>query len=133
MEDFNINQFKKFDANGLTRVVDKITLTQSNQINFPAAFYKFNELSGKKVAVLYYDNDNKRIAIEFSDDENNKQGFRLNLSRGGDYGAYIAAKAFLSSNKIDLNKYAGRYSYNKQISDEKTFFVIKLSEERRVQ
>ena len=127
---FNLTNFKKFDNSGITRVVDKITLTQSNQINFPAAFYRFNELAGKRTAFLYYNEHDKQIAIEFNDSVNDRQGFKLILSKGGEYGAYIAAKAFLSSNKIDLSKYAGRYSYTKQSIGDIIYFVINLDEER---
>lgn len=129
--DNNVNNsplegFELFDNSNMSRVVDKITITKSNQLNFPAAFYKINKLDGKKGAMLYFNKVAQKVAIQFTDDVQS-QGFKLSLSNEGKYGAYISARSFLTLNGISDKRFAKRYDYDKVEANEQTLFVIDLN------
>lgn len=119
--------FELFDNSNMSRVVNKITITKSNQLNFPAAFYSINNLVGKKGAMLYYNKNAQKIAIQFTDEVNEK-GFKLTLSNNGRYGAYMSVRSFMTLNGIDTKKYAARYDYEKLLDlQQQTIFVIDLT------
>lgn len=119
--------FELFDNSNMSRVVNKITITKSNQLNFPAAFYSINNLDGKKGAMLYFNKATQKIAIQFTDDINDK-GFKLTLSNNGKYGAYISVRSFMTLNGIDSKRYAARYDYEKlSDTDGQPIFVIDLT------
>lgn len=129
--DNNVNNsplegFELFDNSNMSRVVDKITITKSNQLNFPAAFYKINKLDGKKGAMLYFNKVAQKVAIQFTDDVQS-QGFKLSLSNEGKYGAYISARSFLTLNGISDKRFAKRYDYDKVEANVQTLFVIDLN------
>lgn len=131
MKDGNNNSsplegFELFDNSNMSRVVNKITITKSNQLNFPAAFYTLNKLEGKKSAMLYFNKAAQKIAIQFLDEEN-PQGFKLALSSNGKYGAYVSVRSFFTLNGIDNKKYAKRYDYEKVETGDQTLFVIDLN------
>lgn len=127
-----LDGFTFFDNSGMSRVVDKITITKSSQFNFPAAFYKLNSLSGKQGVALYYNNMQSKIGIRFTDTLDPK-GFKLVLSNEGKYGAYISAKSFLLLNKIELPRSAGRYEYKKFNTSEGVVFIIDLNDKEEVE
>lgn len=118
--------FELFDNSNMSRVVDKITITKSHQLNFPAAFYKINKIDGKKGAMLYFNKVAQKVAVQFTDDAP-QQGFKLALSNEGKYGAYISARSFLTLNGISDKKYAKRYDYEKLDNNGQTLFVIDLT------
>lgn len=119
--------FELFDNSNMSRVVNKITITKSNQLNFPAAFYQINKIEGKKGAMLYFNKQAQKVAVMFTD-EVEPQGFKLALSNEGKYGAYISARSFLTLNGISDIKYAKRYDYVQQnVSDGRTLYVIDLN------
>jgi hypothetical protein len=107
-----LEDFELFDNSTMSRVVNKITITKSNQLNFPAAFYSINNLDGKKGAMLYFNKVAQKIAVQFIDEVNDK-GFKLALSNNGKYGAYVSVRSFLTLNNIEMPRYAGRYDYEK--------------------
>lgn len=119
--------FELFDNSNMSRVVNKITLTKSNQLNFPAAFYSINGLDGKKTALLYFNKNMQKIAVQFTDELDDK-GFKLTLSNGGKYGAYISIRSFLTLNNIEVPRHAGRYDYEKIVGPNGApLFVIDLT------
>lgn len=119
--------FELFDNSNMSRVVNKITITKSNQFNFPAAFYQINKIEGKKGAMLYFNKQAQKIAVLFTD-EVQPQGFRLALSNEGKYGAYISARSFLTLNDISDLKFAKRYDYEKQaLPSGETLYIIDLN------
>lgn len=119
--------FELFDNSNMSRVVNKITITKSNQLNFPAAFYQINKIEGKKGAKLYFNKQAQKVAVQFTD-EVESQGFKLALSNEGKYGAYISARSFLTLNGINDLKYAKRYDYEKMVAaDNQTLYVIDLT------
>lgn len=107
-----INGFAAFKNEGLTRVVDKITITKVNQINFPTAMYKRNQLSQYSAVQLYFNKDTQQVGLEFLK-EQVEGSFKLSLSEEGKYGAFIVAKSFFFFNELDAEKLAGRYSYKR--------------------
>jgi len=118
--------FEPFDNSAMSRVVNKITITKSNQLNFPAAFYSINGLEGKKGAMLYFNKGAQKVAVQFTDEVIDK-GFKLALSNNGKYGAYISIRSFLTLNNIEMPRYAGRYDYEKLADGSgNIFFVIDL-------
>ncbi len=129
-EDVNnspLEGFELFDNSNMSRVVDKITITKSNQLNFPAAFYKINKIEGKKGAMLFFNKTARKVAVQFTDDVL-PQGFKLALSNDGKYGAYLSARSFLTLNGISDKKYAKRYNYEKIVgANGQTVFVIDLT------
>ena len=119
--------FELFDNSNMSRVVDKITITRSNQLNFPAAFYKINKIDKKQGAMLYFNKTAQKVAVQFTDDVP-AQGFKLSLSNEGKYGAYISARSFLTLNGINDRKYAKRYDYDKvDVGNGVALFVIDLT------
>ena len=119
--------FEKFNNSEMGRIVNKISVTQGGQINFPAAFYNINELKKYKSAILYCDKEMMKVAIEFSEDDD-KSGFKLVVSNDGKYGCYISSRAFFQYNGIDYTKFAQRYDYIREKIDNKEVFVIALKE-----
>lgn len=105
-----IGGFTPFKNEGLTRVVDKITITKVNQFNFPSAMYKRNHLDRYQAVRLYYNRVSQEIGLEFLKDHEDGS-FKLVLSEEGRYGAYIVAKSFFFFNELSAMQLAGRYSY----------------------
>lgn len=127
MEDKNsvLEGFELFDNSSMTRVVDKISLTKSYQFNFPAAFYTKNRIKGMQGVLLYFNKTDSKIAVRFIKELDDKS-FRLSLSNGGKYGAYIAAKSFFTLNNIKMPEHAGRYDYKEINNGDIKLFVIDL-------
>jgi hypothetical protein len=112
MNNFNsFADFKPFQNEGLTRVIDKITITKGNQFNFPTAMYQRNHLKNYKAVRLYYNKKASQVGIEFLKDQE-EGSFKMILSEGGRYGAFIVAKSFFFLNDLKAEDYAGRYSYD---------------------
>jgi hypothetical protein len=109
-ENNSIGGFAPFKNEGLTRVVDKITITKVNQFNFPSAMYKRNRLDRYQAVRLYYNKASWEIGLEFLE-EHEEGSFKLVLSEEGRYGAYIVAKSFFFFNGLTAQLLAGRYSY----------------------
>lgn len=127
MNNSPLEGFELFDNSNMSRVVNKITITKSNQLNFPAAFYQINKIEGKKGAKLYFNKQAQKVAVQFTD-EVQPQGFKLALSNEGKYGAYISARSFLTLNGISDIKYAKRYDYEKMaVGDDQVLFVVDLT------
>lgn len=121
-----LNGFTFFDNSNVSRLVDKITITKSSQLNFPAAFYNLNKLQGKQGVDLYYKESEQKIGLQFTDEVTPK-GFKLVLSNHGKYGGYVSAKSFFTLNKIDIPKYSGRYEYEKFNTSAGDVFIIDLN------
>jgi hypothetical protein len=91
---------------------ERLTITRSGAIGFPSQFYKDNQVVNFKFTVLYFDEEQKKIALQFTSDENEKDKISIIHSKAGD-GGYILARNFFKTYKIDPNMYAGRYEYEK--------------------
>lgn len=119
--------FVKFDDIH-KRLENRITVTKSQSIGFPAKFYKDNKISDFKYVVLFYDSDKKAIGIFFSNDEAEKSKFKILHSKTGPGGSVIS-RSFFKSNDIDTRKVYGRYDWEKfQQEGVGEIYVIKLKE-----
>ncbi len=97
--------------NTSAKVIDTVTLTTNEYLSFPTFFlqrYKIREMGESVGLKLFYDSDNKAIAIQFVEDSESGL-YRLNISEK--YGATSKVKAFLLNNGLDIAKYAGKYEY----------------------
>jgi hypothetical protein len=123
-------QFKKFE-NKNVRQEDKITITKSSSIGFPQRFYQDNNIKGFNYVVLFWDTDSSAIGINFSNNENEKNKFKILHSKLG-YGGSIVARSFFRSNDIDVKIYYGRYVWEKvKLESGEELYVIKLQEHKK--
>ena len=102
--------FQLFNNKNSIRVVDKITITKNYLVNFPSAFCKINNLEGKKSVLIYYNESQKRIGLEFMD-EYDERGFKITKSAEGKNGGYITARGFFAINGLVDKIRTGRYGY----------------------
>jgi hypothetical protein len=83
--------------------------------------------------VLFYDSEQKVVAIHFTNDGSQKGKFTI-MRNSRNYGGGIVATSFFKANRIDPQKYAGRYDFEKMdisevgLEGEGSLFVIKLKE-----
>jgi hypothetical protein len=122
--------FQRFEATN-SRYETRITVTKSNHIGFPTAFFKDNNVGD--YVVLFYDSEQKVVAIHFTNDGSQKGKFTI-MRNSRNYGGGIVATSFFKANRIDPQKYAGRYDFEKMdisevgLEGEGSLFVIKLKE-----
>lgn len=120
-------KFIKFEGRN-ARLEDRITVTKSESIGFPTKFYKDNNIGNFKYVVLFYDQEKKAIAIQFTNDLVEKNKFAIIKSAQG-YGGAVVARSFFKSLGLEAKKYAGRYDWEKtNIEGIGEVFVIKLIE-----
>lgn len=126
--------FTKFEryTKDVTRIVDKITLTTSRQIGFPQAFARKHAVHDFEGIILYWEPNSKAIAVEFTNDIDQK-GF-TRIVKSEKYGAYAGISTFLSTHSIEPKNYQRRYNYEKidpsliGASSVSPVFVFKLIE-----
>lgn len=120
-------QFKKFEGRN-QRLEDRITLTQSNSIGFPQKFYRDNKINNYKYVLLFWDEHNKAIGINFTNDEKEKNKFTIVHSKKG-YGGSVSMRSFFKGCGIDLKVYHGRYVWEKyNLENVGEIYAIKLKE-----
>lgn len=93
----------------VARIVDKITLTTSKQIGFPQAFTKKNSVHDYEGVLLYWNPEQKAVAVRFTNDMS-PQGV-MKLVKSDRYGAYVSVSTFLATYGIDPKAYQRRYDY----------------------
>lgn len=121
----NMYNFKKFEKTN-QRVENRITISASNSIGFPTKFFQDNHIGDYKYVVLYYDEIEKAVGIQFTNDEEEKHKFTLVKSKIG-YGASIVATSFFKVNGIDAKLYRNKYDWEKVTEDGiGELYVIKL-------
>jgi hypothetical protein len=101
--------FVRFDGT-YTRGDSKIGLNKSGLIRLSTGFCKLTNAKSFKYAALFYDSNNKAIAIKFL---NKMEDAVLKVTQDGT-AATLSALRFINSNKISLKESAGRYSWVKQ-------------------
>jgi hypothetical protein len=94
----------------MTRVIDKITLTTSKQIGFPQAFTKKHSLLDYEGVLLYWNPEQKAVAVRFTNDMDTKGVMKL--VKSDRYGAYVSVSTFLATYSIDPKEYQRRYDYD---------------------
>jgi hypothetical protein len=123
--DYNFQKFESRNA----KQEERITLTKaSNSIGFPQKFYQNNNIAEFNYVVLFWDSNNKAIAIHLTNNEEEKNKFKIIVSKDG-YGGGIGVRSFLRFYGIDSKIYHGRYDWEKtNIPDIGEVFIIKLKE-----
>jgi hypothetical protein len=122
--------FVKFESRN-TKTEDRITVTKSQSIGLPTKFYADNKINQFKFAVLFYDNAENAIGVQFTNDENEKNGF--SIIKSDKYGGSIVARSFFKAHNIDTAKYHGRYNW--KIFEQEgagKLFVIELDNQKMV-
>ena len=110
-----------------TRTEKKITLTKSSSLGFPTAFYKENQVSNSKYAVLYYDEESMEIGVRFTNNEED-HAYKIRHSKQG-YGGSVTINNLLRTLNWPADKYHGSYNWKKRVVDGVgDVFVIQLKE-----
>ncbi len=104
--------FKKFEKTR-ARLENRITITSSNSFGFPQKFYQDNHIQDFKYVMLFYDENNKAVGFQFTNDEEEGHKFTLIKSKQG-YGAAIVATSFFKTYELEPKKYKGRYAWEKK-------------------
>lgn len=112
---YDFTKFQRYNKE-VTRVVDKITLTNSRQLGFPQAFSKKHGIHSYEGLILYWEPDSKSIAVQFTNNETEK-GF-IRLVKNEKYGVYAGISTFLSTHSLDPKSYERRYDYE-EVAPEK--------------
>jgi hypothetical protein len=109
------------------RLEDRITVTKSSSIGLPSKFYDDNDIKNYKFAILFWDKENNVIGIHFSNEESEKDKFKIVHNKK--YGGQILAKSFFKSLNIDSEKFRGRYDYElKSYDGIGKVYIINLKE-----
>lgn len=118
-------KFQKFE-NRNARLENRISVTRSNSIGFPTQFYRNNNIRQYKYIVLYYDQDKEAVGIHFTSSEEDKNKFSIIHSKKG-FGGSVVIRSFFRTYNIDLEKYHGKYKWEKQqLEGVGELFVIDL-------
>lgn len=126
MEEQELN-LKKFEKTRV-RMVNKISVTASNSFGFPRKFYQDNNIQDFKYVVLYYDENNKVVGFQFTNNEEESHKFTLIKSKQG-YGASVVATSFFRAYNLDSKQYRGKYVWEKKkVEGIGEVYVIKLNE-----
>ncbi len=117
--------FRKFEKKNI-RQESRITITKSYSIGLPQKFYDDNGVRNFKYAVLFWDEGNRAIGINFTN-EPEKGCFKVIHNQK--YGGQVVARSFFRGNDINTEKYRGRYEWEKyEMEGIGDLFVIKLEE-----
>lgn len=118
--------FKKFE-NVRGKTESRITITQSYSFGLPTQFYEQNDIENYDYAVLYYDEENKAVAIQFTNDETEENKF--SISHHQKYGGSISARSFFQTYRLDPKEYKGKYEWEKKnLPGIGEVFIIKLED-----
>jgi hypothetical protein len=104
-----VYQFKKVETRNI-KSEERITITKSYSIGFPVKFYQDNKIADFKYVVFYYDEINKAIGIQFTNDESERNKFSIIHSKKG-FGGSVAVRSFFRAYNIDPMKYHARYEW----------------------
>lgn len=90
------------------RVIGGISVTQTGRIGLPKFFLTTQGIQRGTKAYLYWDAENRAIAIEFTQ-QGDATAFPIVFTQG--YGAFITAGRFFQANDLHADTHTGRYSY----------------------
>lgn len=122
--------FKKVESRN-ARTEDRITITKSGGIGYPTKFYKDNKINEYKYVVLYYDQEQKALGLQFTNDEAEKNKFSIIHSHSG-YGGAIVPRSFFRTSDIDPKIYFGRYLWTIENQEGVgKLYVINLKENQK--
>lgn len=115
--------FKKFSGRN-ARLDDRISITKSFSIGFPQKFYDDNDIEEYRYVMLFWDEDNKAIGLKFTNDEEEKDKFKIIHHR--EYGGSINVRSFFKTYNLKPVDYKGKYTWQKISTEEGEMFVIEL-------
>lgn len=119
-------QFVKFQGT-YYRGDTRIGINKSGLIRLSSGFCRTTNVKNFQYAILFYDKTNKAIAFKFT---NKPEDGALKISTD-DTAAAVSAKAFMSTNNLNLNEWAGRYDWNiLNIKDVGDVYIIELSNKK---
>ena len=115
-------KFTKF--NGVyPRGDTKIGFQKSGLIRLSSGFCRVTDVKKFKYVLIYFDNNNKAIALKFTD---NREDGRLKVTHDGT-GATISATSFLKANNLFLRNTFKRYDWKKiTLPDIGEVYIIEL-------
>jgi hypothetical protein len=90
------------------RAIEGILVTQAGRIGLPKFFLTTQGIQRGAKAYLYWDAENRAIAIEFTR-QGDATAFPIVFTQR--YGAFITARRFFQAHGLDVGTHAGRYSY----------------------
>lgn len=118
--------FEKFTRTRGRIDTPKVSIWSRGQIGLnQAALDEFN-LAKYKYAIFYYDKDNEKIGIEFTNDEK-AEGMNKLIDRKG-AGTSISALAFLKHYKIDFSETA---KYDIEYDEESNLYIFELMKKKK--
>lgn len=117
--------FVKFTRTRARIGIPKVSIWSRGQVGFNQAAVDEYKLSDFKYVVLYYDQDDRRIGLEFTNDEKADGACKLGFRKGS--GVSFSAVAFLKTFKIDYTK---TRQYDLTFDETNTFYVIDLNSPR---
>lgn len=121
----NLNKFQEYGA----KISRKISVNKSYSFGFPPALYEEEGLSRYNHVVLYFDEVQKVIGIEFVNHDGQGQGFTINpYGEGSKRGASIIGRSFFNKYNIDPKKFYGKYAFEKIQKDGSEIYLIQLNE-----
>lgn len=103
--------FEVFTETG-ARTQEFISITGTKTFGVPRAFLDKRGITSEHKAVILYDAEENKIALHFSD-KDPRVGFAVRVT-GPKQGAIIAARSFFDIKSVDVEKYAGRYDFEKK-------------------
>lgn len=117
--------FVKFTRTRARIGIPKVSIWSRGQIGFNQAAVDEYKLSNFKYVVLYYDQDDRRIGLEFTNNKEADGACKLGFRKGS--GVSFSAVAFLKTFKIDYTK---TRQYDLTFDETNTFYVIDLNTPR---
>ena len=117
-------KFTKFTGK-YTRGDTKIGINKSGLIRLSSGFCRLTASNDYKYCLMFYDKDNKAIALKFV---NAREDGVMKVTRDTT-GATVSAKTFFKANSLDLGTYSGRYEWDKQLLPTLGYvFIIELNQ-----
>lgn len=114
--------FVKFTRTGARIGTPRVSVWSRGQIGFNQAAVDDYGIDKFKFVVLYYDEDAKRIGLEFTNDEKADGACKLAFRKNA--GVSISAIAFLKTFKIDYSETKG---FDLGFDKESGFYTIDLN------
>lgn len=114
--------FERFTKTRGRGYAPKVSIWSRGQIGFNEGCLVRYDLKQYKYAVLYYDKDNKKIGIKFTNNKTDDGAMKVIFRETG--GASISANAFLGFYNIDHTK-TKRYDVN--YDEDAGMFIIEIA------
>ncbi len=111
--------FEKFTARGRS-YAPKVSIWKRGQIGLSQGAVERFSLRDFKFVVMFYDKENKRIGLKFTNDEQEEGIAKMNVKTNG---AIFTAKAFLDYYNIE---YKETEQYDIKLDEENNLYVFDL-------